>query len=45
LLDVLPVVFHEQLTKDQREELRAAGEGARGQIVIGELTITVASRS
>jgi hypothetical protein len=45
LLDVLPVVFHEQLTKDQREELRAAGEGASGQIVNGKLTITVASRS
>jgi hypothetical protein len=40
LLRVLPVVFHEQVTREQLERLRKAGEGASGQIVNGEFTIT-----
>ena len=30
LLDVLPVVFHEQITPEQWDQLRKAGEGASG---------------
>jgi hypothetical protein len=40
LLRVLPAVFHEQLTREQGDRLRKAGEGASGQIVNGEFTIT-----
>jgi hypothetical protein len=40
LLRVLPVVFHEQVTKEQWDRLRKAGEGASGQISNGEFTIT-----
>jgi len=39
LLRVLPVVFHEQLTREQWDQLRKAGEGASGHIVNGEFTI------
>jgi hypothetical protein len=40
LLDVLPVVFREQITPEQWEQLRKAGAGASGRIVNGEFTIT-----
>jgi hypothetical protein len=40
LLRVLPTVFHEQLTREQWDRLRKAGEGASSQIVNGEFTIT-----
>jgi hypothetical protein len=40
LLRVLPVVFHEQVTQEQLELLRKAGEGTSGRIVNGEFTIT-----
>jgi hypothetical protein len=40
LLDVLPKVFHEQITPEQWEQLRSAGEGASGSILNGEFTIT-----
>jgi hypothetical protein len=40
LLRVLPVAFHEQVTMEQLDRLRQAGEGASGQIVNGEFTIT-----
>jgi hypothetical protein len=39
LLRVLPAVFHEQLTREQWDQLRKAGEGATGKIVNGEFTI------
>ncbi len=40
LLRALPVVFHEQVTQEQWDLLRKAGEGASGRIVNGEFTIT-----
>jgi hypothetical protein len=33
LLDVLPVVFCEQITAEQRGQLRKAGDGASGSIL------------
>jgi hypothetical protein len=44
LLDVLPSVFHEQVTREQWKELRKAGEGASGQLVNGQFTITPGKR-
>jgi len=43
LLDALPVVFYEQVTPEQLDQLLKAGEGARGQIVNGEFTINRAA--
>jgi hypothetical protein len=40
LLRLLPVLFPEQMTQEQFDRLRKAGEGASGTIVNGELTIT-----
>jgi hypothetical protein len=40
LLDVLPVVFYEQLTEEHWNKLRKAGHGARSQLINSELTIT-----
>jgi hypothetical protein len=40
LLDLLPKVFHEQLTPEQCDQLHNAGEGASGRILNGEFTIT-----
>lgn len=40
LLRVFPTVFHEQLTREQWDRLRKAGEGASDQIVNGDFTIT-----
>ena len=39
LLDVLPVVFYEQLGRKQMDEFRQAGNGASGRIVNGEFPI------
>jgi hypothetical protein len=33
------VVFYEQITREQLDQLRKAGKGASGQIVNGEFTI------
>ena len=43
LLDVLPVVFYEQITPEQLDQLRKAGKGASGQIVNGEFAINPGS--
>ncbi len=39
LLRVLPVAFHEQVTREQWDQICKAGEGATGTIVNGEFTI------
>jgi hypothetical protein len=39
LLRVVPAVFHEQVTREQWDQLGKAGDGASGQIVNGEFTI------
>jgi hypothetical protein len=40
LLRVLPTVFHEQITREQWDQIRKAGEGASATVVNGEFTIT-----
>jgi len=40
LLRTLPVVFHEQITREQWDQIGKAGEGASARVVNGEFTIT-----